>query len=137
MGVVSQCRPFYNTLVAHVVCTINSSLATSDPATTLASLKAPELSLRSITDECADTYHEKLAAARNDKPTGKELGKSLMLDYVLFLDESGWAEHRTRDGYKYYYNRNTEEYSWIRPDKWSGISQDLSREEIQVSNTLY
>ena len=67
-----------------MVCTINSSLATSDPATTLASLKAPELALRSITDECANTYHEKLAATRNDNPTGKELGKSLMLDYVLF-----------------------------------------------------
>lgn len=54
---------------------------------------------------------------------------------VLFLDESGWAEHRTRDGYKYYYNKNTEEYSWTRPSTWSGVSQDLSREEIQVSNT--
>ena len=57
--------------MARVVCTINDNLATSDVATTLGSLKAPELALRSITDECADTYHEKLAAARNDKPPGE------------------------------------------------------------------
>ena len=63
--------------------------------------------------------------------------KVLCVVIVLFLDESGWAEHRTRDGYKYYYNKNTEEYSWTRPNTWSGVSQDLSREEIQVSNTSY
>lgn len=56
--------------MARVICTINDNLDTSDSATTLGSLKAPELALRSITDECADTYQEKLAAARNDKPTG-------------------------------------------------------------------
>ena len=48
------------------------------------------------------------------------------------VDGAGWSEHRLRDGYSYFYNRQTGESQWERPEDFTGQSQDLSREEIQV-----
>ena len=48
------------------------------------------------------------------------------------LDSAGWSEHRLRDGYSYFHNRQTGESQWERPEDFTGQSQDLSREEIQV-----
>ena len=47
-------------------------------------------------------------------------------------DATGWTEHKTRDGYTCYYDNQTGEYSWEYPEGWTGVSSDLSREEIQV-----
>ena len=50
-------------------------------------------------------------------------------------DVSGWVEHRSRDGYTYYYNNKTDKHSWTPPEGYEGTSPYLSREEIQVSWT--
>ena len=47
-------------------------------------------------------------------------------------ESGGWSEHRTRDGYSYYHNSQSGESQWERPEGFSGQSQELSREEIQV-----
>lgn len=47
-------------------------------------------------------------------------------------DSGGWSEHCTREGYNYYYNSQSGESQWERPEGFSGQSQELSREEIQV-----
>lgn len=109
------------TRLAKAVSSINSCSCGSDPSLTLEALKQSDVSLRSITDECSDAYHEKLALAGQEKREG--------------IDEegvSGWAEHRSRDGYTYYYNNKTDKHSWTPPEGYEGTSPYLSREEIQV-----
>ena len=55
------------------MCSINAAVMGDDEATTLASLKAASVGIRSITDDCAATYQEKLSEAREKKAeSGKE-----------------------------------------------------------------
>lgn len=61
-------------------------------------------------------------------------GKKML---VLISGESGsgWMMNRLKDGSKFYYNNNTKEYKWSRPD---GVVKDhgqLNKEEIQVRYT--
>ena len=60
----------------------------------------------------------------------------MVLIFILLFsaeaESSGWSEHKTRDGYTCYYDSVTGEYSWVYPEGWSGVSSDLSKEEIQV-----
>ena len=46
---------------------INKSVVEGSPEEVLSALKAPVAGIRSITDECADTYQEKLRTARAEK----------------------------------------------------------------------
>ena len=53
--------------MAESICAINSTVETGDPKATLMALKSYAACVRSITDDCAETYVEKLAAARQEK----------------------------------------------------------------------
>ena len=52
---------------AEAVSAINRAVESSDPAATLEAIKAPTVSIRSITDECTETYLERLREARQEK----------------------------------------------------------------------
>ena len=54
-------------VVAESICAINSSVEGGNPKQALLALKGYAACIRSITDECAETYVEKLAAARQEK----------------------------------------------------------------------
>ena len=56
--------------MAKAVSSINSCSCGSDPTLTLEALKQSDVSLRSITDECSDAYHDKLALAGQEKREG-------------------------------------------------------------------
>ena len=104
--------------MAKSVVEINSSLEGSDPAITLEVLKQPQVCLRSITDECAQEYHQKLCVAKEEKKTGGGV--------------AGWADYRSKEGHTYYYNDKTEQHSWVCPEEYAGCPATLTREEIQV-----
>lgn len=53
--------------VVTAISAINGAVVGCDPVVTMATLNAPAAAIRSITDECAAAYNEKLAAARQDK----------------------------------------------------------------------
>lgn len=59
--------------LAQSVCAINSAVESGNAPTTLEALKSPAAGLRSITDECADTYHLKLTESQAEKETGTGL----------------------------------------------------------------
>ena len=61
-----------HTTVAQAVCGINESLLAGEAAATLVSLKAAPVGIRSITDDCAATYQEKLSEARQQKAEAGE-----------------------------------------------------------------
>lgn len=68
--------------VAQSVCSINESISGGDAAATLSSLKSASVGIRSITDDCAATYQEKLAEAKQQKTeSGERLsyGESFVL----------------------------------------------------------
>lgn len=58
-----------------------------------------------------------------------------MLVFISGESGSGWMMNRLKDGSKFYFNTNTKEYKWSRPD---GVVKDhgqLNKEEIQVRYT--
>lgn len=103
---------------------INRALENDDPASTLEAIKEPTISIRSITDNCTESYHEKLRAARQEK-----VEKGL-------ADNEGWSAHSIRGGYTYYYNSQSGVGQWAEPEGFTGDSQDLSRDEIQVKKSM-
>ena len=65
--------------VVKAVSSINSAVDAGDPQVTLEALKAPAAKVRSITDECVETYHEELSHAKQEK-----------LDAGMSTDLEGW-----------------------------------------------
>ena len=60
--------------MAQAIHRINAALSNEEgSAATLEAIKSPVLALRSITDECSDTYHTKLMEAQKSK--AKSAGK--------------------------------------------------------------
>lgn len=53
--------------MVEAISAINSAVVASDATSSLTALKAGPAGIHSITDECADSYVEKLAAARQEK----------------------------------------------------------------------
>ena len=101
--------------MAQAVYQINSSLEGPDPLVTLEALKNPTLCLRSLSDDCAYDYHLKLGKERITKE-----------------GVAGWAEHRSKEGYTYYYNEETGDHAWTKPEEYGGQPTILTKEEIQV-----
>jgi len=96
----------------------NQALSSGNLETLVESLCSSDMALHSITPECGTTYLQKLCLLRQSKMSAGESG-------------SGWMMNRTKEGYKFYFNIVSEDWSWERPD---GVKKDhsvLSREEIQ------
>ena len=70
------------------VSAINAAVDGGDPESTLETLKAPPASIRSITEECAESYQEKLLQARQEKMEAGRFGGG--------EDERGWGKVRKR-----------------------------------------
>ncbi len=87
--------------------------------TLLRTLNDPRLSLRSVTEECANEYFEKLQQAKEKKRDGGCV--------------AGWAELRSKEGHTFYYNEESSEHSWTRPDDYQGNPLLMTKEEVQVS----
>lgn len=51
---------------------------------------------------------------------------------VSGLEDEMWVLYKTREGYKYYFNTETLEGTWDRPDNMNDECAQLKREEIQV-----
>lgn len=105
--------------MAKAICSINHSLEETDSSVILASLKHPKMSLRSITDDCADEYLKALAKVKEEKASNGGI--------------AGWAEHRSKEGYTFYYDSVADSHSWVKPEEYTGNPTVLTKEEIQVS----
>ncbi len=53
--------------MAEAINAINVGVSSGDSSSTLRALQSPSAGIRSITDECAEAYHQKLEAARQNK----------------------------------------------------------------------
>lgn len=95
---------------------INEAVDKADSADLLLALKSKNVALRSITPECADSYHVALKDAKSKK---EDVGWN------------GWTEHRLPQGYIYFFNYFTKDSRWsLPPDHQPGIGH-MNRDEIQ------
>ncbi|XP_070211492.1 ras GTPase-activating-like protein IQGAP1 isoform X2 [Littorina saxatilis] len=74
--------------------------------------------LQGVKSECGATYLEKLQHLLEEKAASGECG-------------SGWMMNRVKDGSKFFYNINTEEYAWTRRDDVAKDFSLLTKDEIQ------
>lgn len=97
---------------------INEAVKAGDAEAFSAVLASGDTGLQSAKKECAETYLEKLVALQHEKTASGDTG-------------SGWMMNRVRDGTKFFYNINTQEYTWARRDDIVKDFSLLTKEEIQ------
>ncbi|XP_013411467.1 ras GTPase-activating-like protein IQGAP1 [Lingula anatina] len=100
------------------VAAINIAIEDGDPKNLMNTLNNPDVTLHSLTAECDEGYLSKMQEAKNNKAGSGDTG-------------SGWMMNRLKDGSKFYFNTDTLQYAWERPE---GVVKDhllLTREEIQ------
>ncbi|XP_006628835.1 ras GTPase-activating-like protein IQGAP1 [Lepisosteus oculatus] len=105
-------------LFSQAILAINEAVEQGDAPQTLAALRCPSSGLYGITPECAQTYQNDLANAKQDKKTEGDNG-------------SEWMKNWVKGGHNYYFNLKTREGSWDEPPNFIQNNTQLSKEEIQ------
>uniref|UniRef100_A0A8C8A001 IQ motif containing GTPase activating protein 2 n=1 Tax=Oryzias sinensis TaxID=183150 RepID=A0A8C8A001_9TELE len=99
--------------LAAAVAHINSVVAEGNSQDTLQALQGPDAGLRAVLPECADTYQSELAKRQESSSD------------VL------WVKHCIKDKYDFYYNLQTRQGTWEKPEEYKDSWSQLSKEEIQ------
>uniref|UniRef100_A0A8D0GCS8 IQ motif containing GTPase activating protein 3 n=1 Tax=Sphenodon punctatus TaxID=8508 RepID=A0A8D0GCS8_SPHPU len=102
------------------IAAINQAIKEGKATQTVRVLRNLDVSLCSVVAECAGVYQVQLAALMAGK---RQAGKHY------------WVQHKLKDGAEYYFNLQTFEGSWVRPQSCVLNATHLSREEIQVRVT--
>uniref|UniRef100_A0A8D0GB12 IQ motif containing GTPase activating protein 3 n=1 Tax=Sphenodon punctatus TaxID=8508 RepID=A0A8D0GB12_SPHPU len=102
------------------IAAINQAIKEGKATQTVRVLRNLDVSLCSVVAECAGVYQVQLAALMAGK---RQAGKHY------------WVQHKLKDGAEYYFNLQTFEGSWVRPQSCVLNATHLSREEIQATIT--
>ncbi|GCB74694.1 hypothetical protein scyTo_0003785 [Scyliorhinus torazame] len=97
---------------------VNSAIEKGDPQLTLTTLQSSNVTPRGVIPECAEIYQDELSEIKKQK-TGDEPNGSV------------WVMHKIKDKYEYYYNLETTEGTWDKPEHFVQNNTQLSKEEIQ------
>ncbi|XP_037657712.1 ras GTPase-activating-like protein IQGAP2 [Choloepus didactylus] len=101
-----------------LVVDVNQYLEKENPGDILSALTSPSLKANDILPECADRYHDALMKAKEDKRASVS-------------SEGSWLKFALRERYKYYYNVDSTESSWITPETGSLKESWLQGKEIE------
>uniref|UniRef100_A0A3P9M2K9 IQ motif containing GTPase activating protein 2 n=1 Tax=Oryzias latipes TaxID=8090 RepID=A0A3P9M2K9_ORYLA len=102
---------------------INEALSSGDHQQTLAALLLPTAKLSGVNPETAKHYHDILQNT-----------KQLLCQvrwYLCCSSDVLWVKHCIKDKYDFYYNLQTREGSWEKPEEYKDSWSQLSKEEIQ------
>uniref|UniRef100_UPI00398EFC8F ras GTPase-activating-like protein IQGAP2 n=1 Tax=Pristiophorus japonicus TaxID=55135 RepID=UPI00398EFC8F len=97
---------------------VNSAIEKDDPQLTLTAIQSSNITKRGVVQECAETYQNELSETKKQKSGDGPNG-------------SVWVMHKINDKYEYYYNLETTEATWDKPEHFVQNNTQLSREEIQ------
>ncbi|XP_057692899.1 ras GTPase-activating-like protein IQGAP1 [Corythoichthys intestinalis] len=97
---------------------INEAVDNGDAAQTVTALRNPGAGLYGVTSECAQTYQDDLAKAKEEKKKDGD-------------NSSEWVQHWVKGGHNYYYNLNTKEGTWVEPEGFIPNHTQLNKEDIQ------
>nr|XP_039271363.1 ras GTPase-activating-like protein IQGAP1 isoform X2 [Styela clava] len=100
------------------VTAVNIAVEGDDWEQTFELIRHQDLGLSYTIPECAQTYHEQLQEIREDKV---EEG----------CKDETWVAYETQEGYNYYFNTETLEGSWDKPDELNENPAQLTRDEIK------
>ncbi|XP_067838793.1 ras GTPase-activating-like protein IQGAP2 [Heptranchias perlo] len=104
--------------LAVAISEVNSAIEKGDSQLTLTAIRSPNITMRGVVPECADTYQNELSETKKQKSGDGPNG-------------SAWVMHKIKDKYEYYYNLETTEATWDKPEFFVPNNTQLSREEIQ------
>ncbi|XP_043558639.1 ras GTPase-activating-like protein IQGAP2 [Chiloscyllium plagiosum] len=104
--------------LAVAISEVNSAIEKGDPQLTLTTIQSSNITTRGLIPECADSYQTELSEEKRKK-TGDEPNGSV------------WVMHKIKDKYEYYYNLQTTEGTWDKPENFVQNNTQLNREEIQ------
>uniref|UniRef100_H2M1F4 IQ motif containing GTPase activating protein 2 n=1 Tax=Oryzias latipes TaxID=8090 RepID=H2M1F4_ORYLA len=108
---------------------INEALSSGDHQQTLAALLLPTAKLSGVNPETAKHYHDILQNT-----------KQLLCQvrwYLCFLfsfpgsSDVLWVKHCIKDKYDFYYNLQTRQGTWEKPEEYKDSWSQLSKEDIQ------
>ncbi|XP_014671830.1 PREDICTED: ras GTPase-activating-like protein IQGAP1 [Priapulus caudatus] len=106
-----------------MVSAVNRAVEQQDSPAMLEAMQHPGSHLHSVVPDCADSYMQKLQAAKETKVASTDDGAAT---------DSPWLAMTTKEGsYPFYVNVDTAEWTWEAPEGFSPSSRHLSRDEIQ------
>lgn len=130
---------------------INQAIKEGKAAQTERALRNPNVALRGIVPECANSYQQALEGAMAKKRSpgnspgltsfyaaclaASEPNLSLLLEAYLSLssgDTAFWVQHDMKDGTAYYFHLQTFQGTWEHPPSCHLNTSHLTWEEIQV-----
>ena len=141
------------------VAAINLAVETGDTDNLPMCLANPDANLQGVMPECTQTYYTKLAKFKERKASSS-IGACFILNTTVIKQHSikvmhfliccpplrhdvcvwragecgsGWMMNKLRDGYKFFFNVHTLEYSFERAESMKKDYNLLTRDEIQVS----
>uniref|UniRef100_A0A4W3GVW6 IQ motif containing GTPase activating protein 2 n=1 Tax=Callorhinchus milii TaxID=7868 RepID=A0A4W3GVW6_CALMI len=97
---------------------INLTIEKEEPQLTLTSLQAPNSSVKGVLPDCAENYQKELFETKKQKAGDGPNG-------------SVWVTHKIKGNYDFYYNLETSEGTWEKPEEFVQNNSHLTRDEIQ------
>ncbi|XP_071844396.1 ras GTPase-activating-like protein IQGAP1 isoform X4 [Apostichopus japonicus] len=104
--------------LAVAMASVNELVDGDDKDALVEALKSSDISLMSLSSECALEYQEELKLAKQEKAKEGQ--------------ETEWTSHRLKGGDTYYYNYKTQDSAWIEPENFEASNNQLTKEDIQA-----
>ncbi|XP_063679641.1 ras GTPase-activating-like protein IQGAP2 isoform X2 [Bolinopsis microptera] len=106
---------------AEAIANINGCLVQDDPQETLGALHVQAAGIKEVLERCADDYHVWIKEGISVKKTESEIAEG----------DSSWIEMRSPDNQIFFYNPESKELVWVKPEGASEVSHYMAQDEIQ------
>ncbi|KAL5259979.1 hypothetical protein ACHWQZ_G010183 [Mnemiopsis leidyi] len=106
---------------AEAIANINGCLVQDDPQETLGALHVQAASIKDVLERCADDYHVWIKEGISVKKQEAEQAEG----------DSSWIEMRSPDNQIFFYNPESKDLVWVKPEGASDVSHYMAQDEIQ------
>jgi len=106
---------------AEAIANINGCLVQDDPQETLGALHVHAAGINEVLERCADDYHVWIKEGISVKKQEADNAEG----------DSSWIEMRSPDNQIFFYNPESKELVWVKPEGASDVSHYMAQDEIQ------